>query len=139
MDDLGMPYHHAPAGKSDIELIYNNHALLVEATLLIDKAGQSNSETSAIVKRGSDFQSKTKLITCSMLVAPRIHFETIMFFKTLFHNAFSSLNCSAFPISIEKFVENFINLEEKIGVLVEKKFSEFKDAKVDEKLSKIVN
>jgi hypothetical protein len=139
MDDEGLPYHHAPAGKADIEITYDdNYALLVEATLLIDKVGQSNNETSAVIRRGSDFQKRTKLIACSVLLAPRIHFDTILFFKTLLHDTFRSLKCSAFPISTEKFIENFINSDKKIGVLVENKFFEFKNAEID-KLSKIVN
>ena len=138
MDDEGMPYHHAPAGKSDIEIIYNGYGLLIEATLLVDKAGQSNSETSAVIRRGSDFQSKTKLITCSMLLAPRIHFDTILFFKSLLHNTFRSLKCSAFPMSIERFIEGFISSDKKIKFLVENKFEEFKSTEID-KLNKIIN
>jgi len=139
MDDEGMPYHHAPAGKSDIEIIYNNnYALLIEATLLMHKAGQLNNETSALIRRGLDYQNKTKLITCSMLIAPRIHFDTILFFKSLLHDTFRSLKCGAFPISIERFIENFINSDENIKVMIESKFSEFKSAEID-KLSKIVN
>lgn len=49
IDDVGLPYYHAPAGKGDIEITYNNEFnLLIEATLLIDRKGQLYNETATI-------------------------------------------------------------------------------------------
>jgi len=83
IDDAGLPYYHAPAGKSDIEIVYNNEFnLLVEATLLMDKKSQLYNETATIAWHSSDLQKKTKRVTYAMLIAPFIHRVISLSFKT---------------------------------------------------------
>ncbi|WNE40640.1 MAG: hypothetical protein mread185_000097 [Mycoplasmataceae bacterium] len=138
IDESGIPYHHAPGGRGDIEINYkNDFNLLVEVTLQTSKNGQE-SEIISITRHERELENRTNLTTYTIFIAPYIHEDSMEKLKWRLSKKDHKFNYHTFPMSIKKFVEWFVIIDNDFKSKVEKNFFEFKDNKIED-LDQIVN
>ncbi len=79
VDANGLPISHAPANIGDIEVKGDNIYWLIEVTLITNRTQQGNNETLSLFKHLNADKTDKKYLS---LVAPTIHDETQLLFKT---------------------------------------------------------
>ena len=100
-NDDGEPLSFAPGGKSDIYYHDNNLHLIIEATMMKNKAQQLNNETSNISRHLQDLKARSGIDFGLTLIAPYIHRDTCDYFE---YTA-SRKHQAVCPLSISRVVE----------------------------------
>ncbi len=82
LSDDGFPISHAPGNKPDIvfESDLSNNAIILEPTMIRNRAQQENNETTTVARHLNDIKKIRKKIYRGTMIAPYIHRDTLQFF-----------------------------------------------------------
>jgi len=110
MDIDGMPLHTAPGNKPDLEIEFDDFAIIGEVTLSTG-ATQFKMEGDSVPRHYGDFKKKTGKETYCIFIAPKINEGTRGFFFNL-NKGYTKIYGGAtkiIPMTIETFIE-FVNV-----------------------------
>jgi hypothetical protein len=82
LSEDGFPISHAPGNKPDIvfESPSSNNAIILEPTMIRNRAQQENNETTTVARHLNDIKKLRKKLYRGTMIAPYIHRDTLQFF-----------------------------------------------------------
>ncbi len=121
-DENGIPLHCATGNKADILYVDSSCEYTLETTMISSRDQQLNSETTTVIRHMEEEQRNNNIKIRTIMIAPRVHFDTLDYFK---YQA-DTKKISILALTINKMAETIYKCEsiDALNVTVDSMVSE---------------